>query len=103
MHFKDFIFALVILTQAWGTPALAPPAPTDPPGLLQRLAERAREASTTVQDVGGAVLGYLDHFYEDHIEPVKERYAEWASGIRGALWEKLQATFDLYTPKNATR
>lgn len=60
-----------------------------------------REARTKLQDMGGAVIVFFGTYYEDHIQPVKDNYAAWASGIRRAMWDKIQATVDNYVPKKA--
>lgn len=60
-----------------------------------------RETTTKVKDLGGHVFSYFATYYEDHIQPVKDSYAEWASDIKGSLWEKIQTTFDHYMPKKA--
>lgn len=60
-----------------------------------------REARTKLQDMGGAVFGFFGTYYEDHIQPVKDSYTEWASGIREAMWDKIQTTIDNYRPKKA--
>lgn len=52
--------------------------------------------------MGGAVFGFLGTYYEDHIQPVKDSYAEWASGIKEAMWDKIQTTFDRYTQRKAS-
>lgn len=60
-----------------------------------------RDARTNLQDMRETVFGFLDTYYEDHIQPVKDSYVEWASGIRGAMWDKIQTTIDNYVPKKA--
>lgn len=58
-----------------------------------------REARTKLQETGRAVSGYFSTYYEDHIQPMKDSYAEWASGIRRATLDKIQTTIDNYMPK----
>ncbi|XP_035528916.1 apolipoprotein C-IV [Morone saxatilis] len=64
------------------------PEQPDAPGILQRLTEKAREAKAKVQDYGGAALGFLGAYYEDHIQP-------WASGVKSSVWEKIQTYMPL--------
>lgn len=60
-----------------------------------------REARTNLQDVGWGVYGFLGTYYEDHIQPLKDSYTEWASGIRNSMWDKIKTTIDNYAPKKA--
>lgn len=57
-----------------------------------------REAKTTVQYVGETVLDFAGAYYEDHIQPVTESYARWASDIKSSMWEKIQSTIHDYMP-----
>ncbi|XP_049439223.1 apolipoprotein C-IV isoform X1 [Epinephelus fuscoguttatus] len=104
MHVKELVFGLILLMQACG-PLLAQtaaPKQPDSPGLLQRLAEKAREAKATVQGWGEPVLGYIDAYYEDHIHPVTDSYVKWASDVKSSVWEKIQTTIDNYRQLRAT-
>uniref|UniRef100_A0A3B3ZIB6 Apolipoprotein C-IV n=1 Tax=Periophthalmus magnuspinnatus TaxID=409849 RepID=A0A3B3ZIB6_9GOBI len=60
-------------------PLLAQTPAPDPPGLLERLTERAKEK---VQRAGAAVLGFAEVYYEDHLQPVASSYYQWASTWR---------------------
>ena len=60
-----------------------------------------REARTKLQDMGEAVYEFFGTYYEDHIQPVKDSYAEWASGIKGVMWDRIQTTIINYLPKKA--
>ncbi|KAM6994348.1 apolipoprotein C-IV [Tautogolabrus adspersus] len=90
-----------MLMQACGplsaqTPAV--PAQPDPPGMLQRLAEKAREVKAKVQDLGELALGFAGAYYEDHVQPVTDRYFGWAFSVKSSVWEKIQVTMDNYNP-----
>ncbi|XP_047455044.1 apolipoprotein C-IV [Mugil cephalus] len=104
MHIKPFVLSLLLLMQACG-PLLAQTAtPTEPdsPGILQKLAEKARAARTRFRDLGDLALGFAGAFYEDHIQPVTDSYAQWASDVKSSVWEKIQITIDDYTPFKGT-
>lgn len=60
-----------------------------------------REAKTKVQDLGGAVIGFAGAYYEDHIQPVTDSYAEWASNVKSTVREKIQTTIENYMPLKA--
>lgn len=60
-----------------------------------------REAGTNLQDMRKTVVGFLGTYYEDHIQPVKDSYVEWASGVRRAMRNKIRTTADNYVPKLA--
>lgn len=62
-----------------------------------------REAKTKVEDLGGALRGFVSAYYEDHIQPATDSYAEWASNIKSSVWEKIQTTIDNYMPINANQ
>ncbi|XP_044064683.1 apolipoprotein C-IV [Siniperca chuatsi] len=103
MHMKELVFSLILLMQACGpllaqTSVLVQP---DSAGILQRLAEKARVAKAKVRVFGGAVLDFVSAYYEDHIQPVTDSYAEWASNIKSSMWEKIQTTIDNYMPSEA--
>lgn len=57
-----------------------------------------REAKTKVQDIGETVLDFASAYYEDHIQPVRESYAKWASDIKSSIWERIQSTVHDYMP-----
>ncbi|XP_034467314.1 apolipoprotein C-IV [Hippoglossus hippoglossus] len=104
MHTKVLVFGLVLLMQACvplSAQTLAP-EPPDSPGILQRLAEKAREAKAKVQDYGATAVGFFGAYYEDHIQPVSDSYAKWASNVRSSMWEKIQTSIDGYMPFRAT-
>uniref|UniRef100_A0A672FE57 Apolipoprotein C-IV n=1 Tax=Salarias fasciatus TaxID=181472 RepID=A0A672FE57_SALFA len=69
------------------TPA---PAQPDPPGLLQRLAESARNAKAKIQHFGEMARGFADTYYEDHIQPVAGDYVDWASQKSRSALPKLK-------------
>uniref|UniRef100_A0A667XYX5 Apolipoprotein C-IV n=1 Tax=Myripristis murdjan TaxID=586833 RepID=A0A667XYX5_9TELE len=71
---------------------------SDSPGILQRLAERARHAKAKAEELGGVVLGFAAAYYEDHVQPVTDPYFEWAASTRSSFWERVQKTVDNYTP-----
>ncbi|KAL6109789.1 uncharacterized protein ACO6RY_12844 [Pungitius sinensis] len=102
MHLKGLVLGLVLLLQASaqtpmpGLPEAEPPA--DPPGLLQRLAQKTREVNAKVQDLGGPVMDFIGAYYEDHIQPVTESYVEWASNLRSSMLDKIQITIGNYLP-----
>uniref|UniRef100_A0A3Q3L987 Apolipoprotein C-IV n=1 Tax=Mastacembelus armatus TaxID=205130 RepID=A0A3Q3L987_9TELE len=100
MHTKALVLCLILLIQACG-PLLAQtldPTQPDSPGILQRLAQTAREAKAKVQNVGATVVGFLGAYYEDHIQPVADSYAGWASNIKSSFWTKIQTTIETYSP-----
>ncbi|XP_040900928.1 apolipoprotein C-IV [Toxotes jaculatrix] len=102
MHTKVFVFGLILLIQACGpllaeTPTLGQ---TDSPGMMQRLLDRARNVKAKAQDIGGIALGFVGAYYEDHIQPVTDSYAEWASNVKSSMWNKIQTTIDNYMPFN---
>ncbi|KAM3613813.1 uncharacterized protein V6R79_005403 [Siganus canaliculatus] len=92
---KELVFGLLLLMQACG-PLLAQTEAPQPerPGLLQRLAERARETKTKVQGIGEALWGFVGTYYEDNIEPLTESYVEWASNVKTSVVEKIQRSID---------
>ncbi|XP_071325736.1 apolipoprotein C-IV [Trachinotus anak] len=104
MHTKLLAFALILLLQACRplSAQTLSPAENDSPGILQRLAERARQAKSTVSAFGETALGFLGAYYEDHIQPVTDSYVGWASDVRSSMWEKIQTTMDNYMPFKAT-
>ncbi|KAK5861892.1 hypothetical protein PBY51_017331 [Eleginops maclovinus] len=104
MHTKELVFGLILLMQACGPLLAETPATdqTDSPGLLQRLAEKTREVKAKVRDYGLPVLGFIDIYYEDHIQPLTDSYFQWASNIKSSVWEKIQTTIDNYMPLKAT-
>lgn len=57
-----------------------------------------REAKDTVQHLGEAALGLAGAYYEDHIQPMTDSYAEWASSFKSSVWEKIKTTVDNYMP-----
>lgn len=56
-----------------------------------------RGVKETVQSIGGTVMDFAGTYYEDHIQPVADSYAEWASGIKTSVVEKIQTTIDNYS------
>ncbi|TKS82338.1 hypothetical protein D9C73_016447 [Collichthys lucidus] len=42
-------------------------------------------------------MDFAGTYYEDHIQPVADSYAEWASGIKTSVVEKIQTTIDNYS------
>ncbi|CAK6959083.1 apolipoprotein C-IV [Scomber scombrus] len=101
MHLKLFLSSLILLTACGPLLAQTPTPPTTQPeseGIMWRLANRARDAKTKVLNVGEAVLGIAGSYYEDHLQPVAESYSQWASDVRGSMWEKIQTTIDNYMP-----
>ncbi|XP_037309112.2 apolipoprotein C-IV [Pungitius pungitius] len=106
MHLKGLVLGLVLLLQACGALSDQPPMsglpeaepPADPPGLLQRLAQKTREVNAKVQDLGGPVMDFIGAYYEDHIQPVTESYVEWASNLRSSMLDKIQITIGNYLP-----
>lgn len=52
-----------------------------------------------MQEMGGLVLGIVGTYYEDHFQPLVDSYSEWASNVKSSMWEKVQTTFENYTPK----
>ncbi|CAJ1062665.1 apolipoprotein C-IV isoform X2 [Xyrichtys novacula] len=100
MQMKELVFTLILLMQAWDplwAQTTAAPAQPDPPGLLQRLTEGAREVRAKVQNFGELVRGFADAYYEDHIEPGYGKYFEWASGVRDSAWERIRTTADKFS------
>nr|XP_043890704.1 apolipoprotein C-IV [Solea senegalensis] len=101
MRDKAFVFGVILLMQVCGT-LWAEPATPEPEaysaGLLQSLMDRAREANAKVQQAKAVALGFVGAYYEDHIQPVKDSYAEWASDITNSMWESVWGT----GPTNAT-
>ncbi|XP_061573204.1 apolipoprotein C-IV [Cololabis saira] len=100
LRFKALAIIFVLLMQAClpaltQTPAAGVP---DSPGILRRLADRARHAKDTIQVVGGSVYGFAEAYYEDHIQPVTNRYTEWASNKRKSAWESVQTAVGNYMP-----
>ncbi|KAI3361197.1 hypothetical protein L3Q82_013397 [Scortum barcoo] len=100
MHKKELLFSLILLMEACGlllaqSPSPAPAQP-DPPGILQRLAEKARETKAKVQDLGGVAWGFLDAYYEDHIQPVTDSYTKWASDVKSSVWETILSRIENY-------
>lgn len=61
-----------------------------------------RETQTSVQGFGNLVVGFLNAYYEDHIQPVTESYSNWASDITSTMWEKTQASIVNYMPFRET-
>lgn len=62
-----------------------------------------RAAKSKIQEFGNVARGIAGAYYEDHIQPVKDSYAEWASDVKGSVWEKIQSAIDSYTPFNTTQ
>ncbi|XP_040020898.2 apolipoprotein C-IV [Gasterosteus aculeatus] len=106
MHLKEVVLGVVLLMQACGPLSAQTPMsgvsdaepPTDPPGLLRRLAQKTREVNAKVQDLGAPVMGFIGAYYEDHIQPVAESYVEWASNLRSSMLDKIQITIGNYLP-----
>ncbi|XP_020565950.1 uncharacterized protein LOC101162473 isoform X1 [Oryzias latipes] len=98
MDFK--VLALVIILMQACMPALAqtPTEQPDSPGILRRLAERARQAKAKFQGLGETALGFAGAYYEDHIQPVTDSYVEWASNVRSSLQERIQTAVENYMP-----
>ncbi|XP_069393230.1 apolipoprotein C-IV [Paralichthys olivaceus] len=104
MHTKVLVFGLVLLMQVCvplSAQTLAPDQP-DSPGILRSLVQKAREAKAKVQDFGKTAVGFFGAYYEDHIQPVTNSYAEWASNVRSSMWDKIQTSIDSYMPSEAT-
>ncbi|XP_076008760.1 apolipoprotein C-IV [Genypterus blacodes] len=106
MHKRSFVLILLLLMQAWG-PLLAQTPPktaegTESPGMLQNLAENAREAKRKIESVGGVLMDFAGAYYEDNIQPVTGGYFEWASNARRSFWEKLWTTVDNYNRYKTT-
>ncbi|XP_060905343.1 apolipoprotein C-IV [Labrus mixtus] len=105
MHMKELFFTIIMLMKACGPlsaqTTAAPPQP-DPPGILQRLAEKARAAKAKVQGFGEQALGFAGAYYEDHIQPVTDRYFGWAFSVKSSVLENIQTTMDNYNPLKAT-
>ncbi|KAJ0000011.1 hypothetical protein NQD34_011853 [Periophthalmus magnuspinnatus] len=97
MDKRGFVLGLILLIQACGPLLAQTPAP-DPPGLLERLTERAMEAKEKVQRAGAAVLGFAEAYYEDHLQPVASSYYQWASTWRDNMWEKVHTKISSYNP-----
>lgn len=100
MHTKAFVFSLILLMQVCGpllaqTSAAVTPAP---PGLLQELKDRAWKVSETAKYVGATALGFFSAYYEDHIQPVTDGYAKWASDVKTSTQNKIQTIIDNYMP-----
>ncbi|XP_056237744.1 apolipoprotein C-IV [Seriola aureovittata] len=104
MHTKLLVFGLILLMQACGplSAQTLKPAEADSPGILQRLAERARDAKAKVHGLGVTALDFLGTYYEDHIQPVTDNYVGWASNVKSSMWEKIQTTIDNYRPFKGT-
>ncbi|XP_039662345.1 apolipoprotein C-IV [Perca fluviatilis] len=100
MHMKELVFGLILLMQACEPLLAQSPAPIQPnsPGILQRLAEKTREATATVKHL----RGFIGTYYEDHIQPVTDSYFEWATNVKSSVWEKIQTTIDKLIPMKAT-
>uniref|UniRef100_A0A3P9MMR6 Apolipoprotein C-IV n=1 Tax=Oryzias latipes TaxID=8090 RepID=A0A3P9MMR6_ORYLA len=92
--FYLFICLLFMLRTLAQTPTEQP----DSPGILRRLAERARQAKAKFQGLGETALGFAGAYYEDHIQPVTDSYVEWASNVRSSLQERIQTAVENYIP-----
>uniref|UniRef100_A0AAV2MAG8 Apolipoprotein A-II n=1 Tax=Knipowitschia caucasica TaxID=637954 RepID=A0AAV2MAG8_KNICA len=86
MDKRGVVIALILLIQACG-PLVAQTEAPAPPGLMQRLTERAKEVREKVQRVGGAVVGFAGTYYEDHLQPAASSYFQWASSWGKSLRE----------------
>ncbi|XP_042346805.1 apolipoprotein C-IV [Plectropomus leopardus] len=104
MHVKELVFSLILLLQACGPLLAQTPAPIQPdsPGILQKLADKAREAKVKVQGWGESVAGFTGAYYEDHIQPLTDSYVQWASRFKSSVLETIQTTIDNYKPLKAT-
>ncbi|XP_041649654.1 apolipoprotein C-IV isoform X2 [Cheilinus undulatus] len=105
MHLKELSFTLILLMQACGPLSAQTPATTtepDAPGILERLADRVRAAKAKVQGYGDLAMGFAGTYYEDHIQPMTDRYIGWASNMKNSMLEKVQSTFDHYNPLKAS-
>uniref|UniRef100_A0A8C6WN97 Apolipoprotein A-II n=1 Tax=Neogobius melanostomus TaxID=47308 RepID=A0A8C6WN97_9GOBI len=101
MDKKGLLLGLILLIQAACEPLVAESTDTDPPGLMERLAERAWTAKERVQQVGETVLGFAGAYYEDHLQPVAASYYEWTSTWRDStwsLWNTMQTKMSSYMP-----
>ncbi|XP_035862200.1 apolipoprotein C-IV [Sander lucioperca] len=100
MYMKELVFGLILLMQACEQLLAQTPASIQPdsPGILQRLAEKTREATAAVKHL----RGFIGTYYEDHIQPVTDSYVEWASNVKSTVWEKIQTTIDKLIPLKAT-
>ncbi|XP_072316455.1 apolipoprotein C-IV [Eucyclogobius newberryi] len=97
MDKRSLVLGLILLIQASG-PLLAQSTDPPPPGLMQRLTERAIKAREKVQHVREAVLGFAGTYYEDHLQPAAASYYEWASGWRDSLWDTMHSRIKSYNP-----
>ncbi|XP_044215700.1 apolipoprotein C-IV [Thunnus albacares] len=102
MHLKLLVSCLILLSACGPLLAQTAAPQPDPEGILHRLADRAREVKAQVQNVGEVVLGIAGTYYEDHLQPVADSYAQWASSLKSSVWEKIQTTIDNYMPFKAT-
>uniref|UniRef100_A0A3Q3QSX5 Apolipoprotein C-IV n=1 Tax=Monopterus albus TaxID=43700 RepID=A0A3Q3QSX5_MONAL len=58
----------------------------------------AQKVSETAKYVGATALGFFSAYYEDHIQPVTDGYAKWASDVKTSTQNKIQTIIDNYMP-----
>lgn len=94
MHTKLLAISLLLVMQVCDQVS----AQNDPPGILQRLADRVSAAKTKVQNIGATAYGYAETYYADNIQPLTDSYSQWLSGVKNSVLEKVQHTVGDYIP-----
>uniref|UniRef100_A0A3P9HAA8 Apolipoprotein C-IV n=1 Tax=Oryzias latipes TaxID=8090 RepID=A0A3P9HAA8_ORYLA len=97
-NFVKSLISLFMQLVLFFTCLITPTEQPDSPGILRRLAERARQAKAKFQGLGETALGFASAYYEDHIQPVTDSYVEWASNVRSSLQEGIQTAVENYMP-----
>ncbi|XP_054596994.1 apolipoprotein C-IV [Nothobranchius furzeri] len=93
MHVQA-VFVLLLLLQACEPAAAQTPDPAEAPGILQRISEKIGETRAKIWSLGEAMVEFVGTYYEDHIQPKTESYAEWASNMRSSLRQKIWSPLD---------